>query len=87
MNRLFTIKSYGKNGLVQKDIEDNGHDLFIYVGDTEFRFSPDADGNLTLLLINGHDIKVTTERGYPAVKFIGRSRKHEIVKITEGEYK
>lgn len=42
-------------------------EFFLSVGDKTYRFHVDKEGNITLLLINGTDMRVTTVSGMPAI--------------------
>jgi hypothetical protein len=45
----------------------NGDDFFLQVGDKEYRFYTNRNGDLVMVLINGHDVGITTYNSYPAV--------------------
>ena len=46
------------------------YDFILDVGDKQYRFDFDKDGNIEILLINGVDARITSKMGYPAVKLI-----------------
>lgn len=59
-------------GTTSNEIEIEHGDFMLKVGDKNYRFQIDRDGNLNLRLINGSDCKIICDSGFPAVKLISR---------------
>ena len=47
-------------------------DFILHVGDKRYRMDFDKDGNLTILLVNGLDMKVASVSNCPAIKLYDR---------------
>jgi hypothetical protein len=68
--KVFTSSDIDLENPNIKDIKTGKGDLFVIVNGKSFRFDVDEKGDLTLLLINGRDVKIITQNGYPAIKLI-----------------
>jgi hypothetical protein len=65
-----SIFMYKGSERITKTIKNIDNDIFLQVGDKQYRFDYDHEGNLILALINGCDVKIKTYNGYPAIQII-----------------
>lgn len=71
MSKVRMVQCGGERKEACINVETN--DFAIEIGDKQFRFGVDASGNITILLINGVDMKIISERGYAGVKLVQRT--------------
>jgi len=66
------IQGCGSGGAVEEKAEifNYTNDFCIKVKGKTYRFDVDSNGNLTIPLINGVDVKITNYRCYPAITLI-----------------
>lgn len=66
MSKLTLVQCGGEHKEVSMNVETN--DFCLEIGDRRFRFDIDKNGDISILLINGVDMKVISERGYAGIK-------------------
>jgi hypothetical protein len=67
---IVKLHAHTHNGEVNTELKVDG-EFFLTVADKRYRISIESDNNIMLTLINGQDAKITSDRGYPAIKLIG----------------